>query len=369
MQKLKTVLFVIPDFGGGGAQRVLSVLLNNIDRKQFKPKLLLIKKRGDIDYLQDLKGDIEVSNLNIKSSLKFSALSFVFKLGWYLKRNSVDVLFMGAGTQNAFLSPFLFLFPKKINTIARESNLPSVFERYKIIKFFYKKFYNNYTHIVTQSNDMTQDLVINFNINRNKITKINNPVDNKYILKLSNEVDQPFLYPEKTNLLCAGRLNYQKGFDLLLPFLREKLLENDNLHLTILGDGEDKDLLLNQVRDLGLENKITFLGSVRNPYSYMAKADLFILSSRFEGFPNVLLESLVCGCPVFSNLCPGGINEIILEGVNGHTFSYNDGVNSFQSKLDLCLGHIFNRNAIQKDCIERFGVQTIITNYNNLLNK
>tara|TARA_B100000929_G_scaffold188682_1_gene149408 strand:+ start:7478 stop:8578 length:1101 start_codon:yes stop_codon:yes gene_type:complete len=365
MAKLKTVLFVIPDFGGGGAQRVLSVLLNNLDRNSYVPKLLLIKKNGKTDYLKDLKNDIEVLNLNIRTSLKFSALTFVIKLLYYLRVNQIDVLFMGAGTQNAFFSAFLPFVPKRIKTIARESNLPSIFERFKTIKWIYKNSYKNYDHIITQSNDMSFDLIQNFNIPPEKIIKINNPVDNIYIQKLKSE-NNVTLKKDKINLLCAGRLNYQKGFDLLISGLEDFLKIEDNIHLTILGEGEDKIKLEKLVKKEGLQEKITFLGSVDNPYSYMSKADLFVLGSRFEGFPNVLLEALTCGCPVLSNLCPGGIDEIIIEGYNGRTFKYE--LNNLLEQLDKCLNEKYNREVISNDCIQRFGVQNIIKQYNNLLN-
>ena len=365
MSQLKTVLFVIPDFGGGGAQRVLSTLLNNIDRNVFIPKLLLIKKQGDVSFLRDLREDIEVSNLNINASLKYSALTFVLKLVLYLRKNQIDILFMGAGTQNAFFSAFLFLVPSRIKTIARESNLPSVFERFKIIKWFYRKYYKNYNHIITQSNDMTNDLLINFEIPKYKITKINNPIDYNYISNLIQNGKVKF-DESKINLLCAGRLNHQKGFDLLIPAIGEILKNNTNLHLTILGEGEERINLVNQVEHLGLSDKITFLGSVDNPYIYMSSADLFILGSRFEGFPNVLLESLVCGCPVLSNLCPGGIDEIINEGYNGRTFSYD--AKNLSSQLELCLNDKYDRLSIKNDCIKRFGVETIIKKYEYLLN-
>ncbi|NLP58825.1 glycosyltransferase [Lutibacter sp. B1] len=353
----------MPNLGGGGAERVISILLNNLDRKLFKPKLIIIKKEGVNVYIDDLKEDIEIVNLGIKHGLKFSTLTFLSKLLVYIKKDTPDILFMGAGTINAFISPFLFLFPKGIKKIARESNLPSLFERFKIIKYFYKKFYNNYDAIIAQSDDMVNELVTNFNVDKNKIKKINNPVDSNYIFNKLKESDDFKLDDNKVNLLAAGRLTYQKGFDLLINEFSK--ITNNNYFLIILGDGEDKEILKKQVKKLELEDKIKFLGNVKNPYIYMQKADLFILSSRFEGFPNVLLESLICGCPILANDCPGGIREIVEEGINGYIYSYNE--QNFKSKLEKIKNMDFDNKIIRQNALKKYGIESIIPVYSKLL--
>ena len=90
-----------------------------------------------------------------------------------------------------------------------------------------------------------------------------------------------------------------------------------NLYLTIVGEGPEENILKRLVNNLGVRNFVSFVGHQDNPYPFMAYADLFISSSRWEGLPNVVLESLACGTPVLAFDCPGGTGEIIREGKNG----------------------------------------------------
>ncbi|MGQ8337731.1 glycosyltransferase [Sunxiuqinia sp. A32] len=361
----KTILFVMPNLGGAGAERVVSILLNNLDRKIFNPKLVILKKNGSNSFISDLKKDVEIISLDLKQRLRFSFFTFLIKLIFVIRKKSPDILFMGAGTINAFLSPFLFLLPTKTKKVARESNLPSHFEKIAIIRWMYRKFYNNYDLIIAQSDDMKNDLVENFNVDSTKIKKINNPVDIAFIQNKLNEDLTIQLPKNKINLLAAGRLTYQKGFDLLIQEFSE--MDNNNLNLTILGEGEDEANLKHQVKDLGLEDKITFTGNVPNPYLYMQKSDVFILSSRFEGFPNVLLESLACGCPILANNCPGGINEIVKDGINGFIFSFKD--SNLIEKMSLLIESGLMQYRLPENAAINYSVKKVIDKYSEILNE
>ena len=238
--------------------------------------------------------------------------------------------------------------------IARESNIPSLIEKYFIIKFFYKYCYVNFDSVIVQSDDMYNDLNVNFRIPKSKLIKINNPVDVSHIenklLETSTTIKKKH---NKFNILVAGRLTYQKGFDLLIEELAK--LKNIEFHLIILGDGEDKENLIVLSNRYNLADKIQFKGNVENPYAYMKAADLFILSSRFEGFPNVVLEALVCGTPVLANNCLGGINEIIKPGINGEIFSFDK--LDFQEKLEIIINSDFDSEKIIADTKKRYAVE------------
>ena len=138
-------------------------------------------------------------------------------------------------------------------------------------------------------------------------------------------------------------------------------------NLTILGDGAFRDDLLEQKDQLRLTN-VTFKGKVDNPFVYLKEADLFILSSRYEGFPNVLLEAGACGTYSLANDCPGGINEIIENGINGEIILINDYKASAEKIKEILLKEISNDRVI-KSIYSRFNKEKIIKQYEAIFAK
>ena len=302
----------MPYLGRSGAERVVFNLLNQLSRDKFELHLLLYKNDPDRNsLLQDLNADVNVSFLNLEGRIRNSIVSFATKILKFCKEKKIDTLFISDGVSNAALSPFLFLFDKKVKKIARESNLPTHFEKSSIVRFLYKFFYRKYNTIVVQSNEMYSDLTQSFRIPVEKVIKINNPLDLDNVNRLSMVESECNFDKSKINLLSIGRLTYQKGFDLLLNSFSN--FKNDNYHLTIIGDGEEKNNLKELVKKLNILEKVTFIDATDNPYNYMKQSDVFVSSSRWEGYPNVVIESISCGTPVVANKYPGGIREIIDE--------------------------------------------------------
>jgi glycosyltransferase involved in cell wall biosynthesis len=351
----------MPNLGGSGADRVISIILNNLDRNKFTLNLIIISNLSNNIFLNDLKNDIKVFNLNINKRLRYSFYLILYKVFKIIKNESPDVLFFGSGSINVLFSPFLFLFPPNLFCVARESNIPSLFEKNFILKLFYRFSYKNFNKIIAQSDDMMYDLVNNFNIPKSKIIKINNPVDSEFIQNRLLYTNTILFQPNTINLISIGRLTFQKGFDQLIMNLSK--LKNYKYHLTILGEGEEYETLLNLIRFHNLENNITLIGYVANPYPYLKAADFLILSSRFEGFPNVLIESLICGCPVLANKCKGGIDEIIIDGFNGYTYDSNN----FLFKFNSLLTTKFNKDKIMSDTKNKFDIEYIVSKYENIL--
>ncbi|WP_437396047.1 glycosyltransferase [Flagellimonas lutimaris] len=360
---MKKVYFIMPTLGSGGAERVASILLNNLDRGRFSLHLIILFGNRSDDYIKTLKEDVKLHFFEIKKNRHYSLINWVFKLIRFTYKEKPDVLFFGFGAYNVLVSRFIFLFPKGIRFVARETNIPTKHEKRTIIKWLYKCSYKNFDRIIVQSDEMYLDLNENYNIPRNKLFKINNPVDFNYIQNQCREELADELEGTAHNFISVGRLNHQKGYDLLFNELSK--LKNGNFRLLLLGNGPDREDLWQMAIELGLEDKVEFVGFVANPYKFMAKADVFILSSRYEGYPNAVLEALSCGTPVMANNCLEDLNQIIRPGLNGDIFSFK--LSDFSEKLENLLNSGVDRNRIKDDARERFSIEYNIDKFNEIL--
>ncbi|MXO32956.1 glycosyltransferase [Apibacter sp. B2912] len=351
---MKTILFILPDLNMGGAERIITLLINNLDKNKFTPKLLLMRKEGY--YLELLDKNIEI--IDIKTSRIRNAFFPIVKA---LRKLKPDIVFGGWGEVSAYLAPIIPFFPK-IRFIARETNIVSQHVTRPEIRFFYR-FYNNFDTIIAQSDDMKNDLINNLKIREKKIIKINNPVDVDAVETKSLEpMNFPFSEGFK-NVVAIGNLSYRKGFDNLLKVF--SYLKNENIFLYIIGEGDDKEKLI-ELKDSLQINNVKFLGKITNPYPYLKNADLFILSSRYEGFPNVLLEAGAAGTFSLANNCKGGINEIIEENVNGRIISIEDHKN-FAEEIKITLSKKYDKNRIKNSIKNRFSKDKIIYQYEKIL--
>ncbi len=351
-----SIIFILPDLETGGAERIVTTIANHLPRSRFDPKIMLLRKEGG--YLEFLENDIEIIDLRterIRNSLR--------PILREIRKRKPDIVFSGFGEVNAYLSLFIKLFPKT-KFIARETNVVSKHVTRREIRFFYK-FYNNYHKIICQSDDMMKDLIDNFRIKKNKLVKINNPVDFDFIQEKLEISEKPeSFHKEFKNTVAIGNLSARKGFDNLLKVFSR--LKNEKIKLHILGDGRDKELLHQMKKDLGLENVI-FHGKQKNPYQFLKFSDLFILSSRYEGFPNVLLEAGACGIYSLANDCPGGIREIIQAEINGQIADIEDHQDFAQIILEI-ISEKHDQKAIQNSIQSRFSKEIIMKQYEEILN-
>ena len=304
----RCILFLIPTLRGGGAERVIVTLLKYLDRSKFRLTLAVVDTRNAV-FLDDLPDDVEFIDLGYRR-VRY-ALPKIVRLIW---RRKPDVVFSTLGHMNLALAIVRPLLPRRVRYITRETTIPSQdFKAYSfpmIWALLYRIFNNRVDLGVCQSRAMQLDLVDNFSFPEDKTIVIHNPVDEVFIIKRINEnagIDSKEL--DSISLIAAGRLSPEKGFDLLIEAIA--LLGDPRVRLEILGEGPLLDPLKQLARSKGLERQIQFAGFKANPYSRFARADGFVLSSHYEGFPNVVLEALTCGTPVIATPALGGVREIL----------------------------------------------------------
>lgn len=310
------------------------------------------------------KLDTKIKRWDVKNGrLYFS----VFKIRNLVKNIDPDIIFPWMGYLNAYLAFCKPLFADKIVWLCRESTIPSLMNpnyRFpKLYSFFYK-FYNRYSYIICQSGYMAKDLELNFNIKKERLVVINNPVDfEKVTLSLKAPVVKPVAPENSINLLYVGSLNKWKRVHLLIEAL---ILLPENYYLTIVGNGTEYENIQAMTIKNNISGRIRFILDCNNPYPYYAASNCLLLCSEFEGFPNVALESMASGCPVIGFNIKGGANEI-LENYGGFIVP-GDMVSDFaKSILNVCEKQAIDKDKIIAFCKEKYDLKKIMGQYQSVI--
>jgi len=352
--KRKRVLFLLPSMRGGGSERVISIIVNHLDRSVFEPVLVLLQKEGI--YLNDLPKDLKIVDLKVTK-----ARYAIGKIVKTIQMLEPDIVMSTLGHINILLALLKPLLPKKTKYIARESSIVSINNqqtRYPaLFDFLYKRVFNNFHGIIAQSQFMKQDLVENYGVNAEKIRTIYNPLDIAKIEQLSQEECNCF-NSSKFNILIVGRLSNEKNHKAIFHIM--KLLPKE-YHLTVLGDGILKEELLELSQTLELQEQVSFIGFDKNPYKYMKQADVVVSMSFYEGFPNVLIEATACTTPIVAYNGKGGTAEIIENGVNGYLIPFGD-EQAFCRTLEKMKEHNLEEQSIKERALQ-YEVSKIIQQY------
>lgn len=305
------------DLRRAGAQRVVSMLAEHWSRNATVTIILLL---NEVEF--DLPAEVRVITLDCKTDpLHFYSGMMV----WQAKRKLHAILAENKG-------PFAFYSflesPNFISVLLKRGFPNGIFIGSSRVNLFlynriFHMLYPCYRHLdaFIVNSQANQCLFIDkFGLSAEKVFFIPNPIDFAAIERQAAEKPPSILtelLSKKPLILSAGRLVKQKNFSLLLrAFARMQVIENA-AHLIILGDGPERSSLQCLADRLGIAARLTMPGKVINPYVWMVHADLFVLSSNFEGWPNVLVEALVIGLPVVACDCPTGPAEILRNGAFG----------------------------------------------------
>lgn len=314
IDKNKVALF-LPSLRGGGAERVMLNLASGLAKENLSVDLLLAQAEGE--YIDQVPDNVKIIDLNSSRILKTLP-----KLIRYLSKENPESILSALTHANIVL-----ILAKLISTsttkvvISEHSNLTNGIKYSKNIKerifpLFIKFTYKFADEIVAVSNGVAEDLKRRIKIKKNDVKVIYNPiledrVFSQAIMPLNDSIsmNRPFL-------LSVGRLTEAKDYATLISAFSLIAHQYDG-NLLILGEGEEKEKLEQLALKSGLDNRVIFGGFSDNPYKYMKHCDLFVLSSKWEGLPTVLVEALALGANVVSTRCPSGPEEILQDGKLG----------------------------------------------------
>ncbi len=359
------IALFVPSFEGGGAERVMATLANLFVRRQHEVFVVTARKeQGEYNAL--LEADVRVVPLNTGVMWRT-----IVPLVRWLRRERPDALLATLGEANIVALLARGFAHKSCRVVIREASTPTLaFHRHPSLKKritgrLIPYFYPRAEAIVAVSRGVMQDLNRLLPKARDKIHLVFNPVVSCHVL---TQAQMPVVHPwfqsrEKPVVLAVGRLEDPKDYPTLLKafsYVRQAV----PARLVILGEGSKRASLQQLAQSLGIGNDLDMPGFDPNPFRYMARADVFVLSSRYEGLPNVLIQAMACGCPVVSTNCPSGPEDILDGGKYGELVPVGDAKAMADAILRVLQGE---RKTVPPEWLAQFDEEPVADQYLRLL--
>jgi glycosyltransferase involved in cell wall biosynthesis len=355
-EKQKKVIFLIPSLTSGGSERVFSILANHLNPEKFDLTVAVLDMNNRLYEVDESR----VRLVNLNAARVRQAFSKIIQL---INTEKPDLVVSTLSHLNQFIAVVKPFLPRQTTLIARESTILSVFHRQESMPFFrnwlVRRLYPSFDGLICQSQRMTNDFKTTYKLDIAKLTTINNPVDTEGVLHLASAMAVP-AKKAAFRFVSVGRLSAEKGLDKALRILAT--LDNRDFEYHIIGEGSERKRLEKLAETLGIASNVTFQGVQKNPFAWIKSADLLLLTSEFEGFPNVLLESGALGTPVVAFACGGVVAEIITENVSGFVVPDGDEA-AFKTAILRGCAMAFDRSLIRYLTKEKFGVARIVKQY------
>lgn len=329
MERHKKVLMFLKN-GVGGAERMTVLIGKFLVEHGSEVGIYTIGDSVRSTPITDfIPHDIHVANIKYTTTI-----SLVRRIRSLLNKERPDAVF----SSTLFINDKLLLlrpFYPKIKFIVRCENYLYTFKPRQ--KFLIKNLYRYADAIIAQTKEMRDELIRDTRINAEKVHTFENPIDRAYIDNKVSTSASPYDGRDRIRFVASGRFAYQKGFDLLVEAFNIVHQSLPDAELYIIGhkDGgckSDYEKVEKIIQGYELKNYIHCVGFQTNPYSYIKYADCFVLSSRWEGLPNVLIEAMYLGTPVAAFACIPIIERIVNDGINGYIATAED-VNELASAM------------------------------------
>lgn len=313
------IIFFLPTLGAGGAERTIIQLANTFVNKGISVSLVVCDLTGENrKLLPEVHSEINLINLDCGRVIK--AFGPLRKL---IAGNSYDAI-ISTQTHANLVSIFAKVAAKSSSIlIVREVSTPSKNGKRtgaakKALRALVQSAYRYADKVVCVSDGVQEDFKRFYNYKLDNVTTIYNPVlDDSYFEKLKAPTDHIFFQPHTKVIMGVGRLTEAKNFQLLINSFSELYKKHPECRLIILGEGELRHELESLIHSLNLDEVVSLPGFDPNPYAYFKYADLFVLSSNWEGLPGVLIQALASNIKVVSTDCPSGPAEILSQSEYG----------------------------------------------------
>lgn len=366
-QPSKRLAFFVGTMEGGGAERVMLNLANHFADDGYQVDLVLAQRIGPL--LQDVSEKVTIIDLKVNR-----AWNYIGPLVRYFYQARPDAMLVATTILNILaITSKALAFSRTRLVVSEHIDIISYaasggLQRAKWVKMAIRLFYPWANSIVAVSNGAADGLAKFSGIKRQRISTIYNGVVDKQKLEMAKEYPQHAWFKNKKLpvLVAVGRLEAQKDYPNLLKAFSLVLKEVD-ARLLVLGEGVLRKSLEQLVDELNIGEQVSLPGFVDNPFSYLAHADIFVLSSKFEGLPTVLIEALACGSAIVSTDCPSGPDEILEHGKYGFLVPTSDHEQLAQAIIKTLKGEAkISREDRQTKGLS-FSVKVAVENYSQVL--
>ena len=333
MSAIKKITFLISTLSGGGAEGVCVGLANTFAEKGWQVNLVVLNLKDEA-YLSRLSDKVNLVVLNVTNA-RYST----YALLKYIHQNKANLFLVFNYELSVVVVLLRLIFKLKIQIISRNISTFSA----KMIQFYQlslwdrfvvapliKNYYHKVDYLINQSNGMRDDITSIYPELSEKTRVIFNPIPT-HLIEYSKENDLSKI--QKDNyLLCIGRLEKIKGFHHAIKAFAGIVEKYPYLRLKIVGKGSQETKLKKLADEYSVSEKVDFEGFKKDIIPYYLKARVTILPSLYEGYPNVLIESISMNTPVIAFDCASGPNEIIVDGRNGYLVKNQD-VDDLRKKM------------------------------------
>ena len=368
--KNNKIAILVNSLADGGAEKVVKYIVETLNNEKVDVELICLEKSDKYSINSSVKVTyLTTSNGNENGILKLFKIPYLaYKLSKYIKKEKITIV-----QSHLFRAHYVNILVQsickfKFQTQIVNHTLISTYYKYgissKINRYLIKKLFPKADVVIGVSKHVIDDTIELCN-KLKKTLIIYNPIDINNINNIKNNSTERFNFnKDKKYLIFVGRLDKIKRIDDILKVLS---ILKDNIELIILGEGPLKSTLEKQNKMLNIDKRVHFLGRVENPYKYIAKSDILLLTSESESFGNVIIESYVCETPVISTKC-GGPEELVCNN-NGILVDVGDITFIKENIYKLLEDKSFRDNIVlnAKKRSEMFKLDKIMIKYKEVL--